>query len=91
MPRNRLPATDDDEFYHEDLVGLAARDRGGRELGRVAAVLNFGAGDILEIATGDGGSELVPFTLAAVPVIDIAAGFVEVELPAAASGGEAAA
>ena len=63
---------DDDEFYHEDLVGLAARDRGGRELGRVTAVLNFGAGDILEIATGDGGSELVPFTREAVPVIDIA-------------------
>ena len=91
VPRERLPATGDDEFYHEDLVGLGARDRGGRELGRVAAVLNFGAGDILEIATGDGGSELVPFTLAAVPVIDIAAGFVEIELPAAAPGGEAAA
>ena len=78
VPRERLPATDEDEYYHEDLVGLAARDAEGRELGKVVAVLNYGAGDILEIATGDGRSELVPFTRAAVPAVDLAARTVEV-------------
>jgi 16S rRNA processing protein RimM len=81
VPRDRLPATDEDEYYHEDLVGLAARDAEGRELGKVVAVLNYGAGDILEIATGDGRSELVPFTRAAVPAVDLAARTVEVVLP----------
>ena len=81
VPRERLPATDEDEYYHEDLVGLAARDAEGRELGKVVAVLNYGAGDILEIATGDGRSELVPFTRAAVPAVDLAARTVEVVLP----------
>ncbi len=81
VPRERLPATDEDEYYHEDLVGLAARDADGRELGKVVAVLNYGAGDILEIATDEGGSELVPFTRAAVPTVDLAARTVEVVLP----------
>ena len=81
VPRERLPATDEDEYYHEDLVGLAARDADGRDVGRVVAVLNYGAGDILEIATDEGGSELVPFTRAAVPTVDLAARTVEVVLP----------
>ena len=81
VPRERLPATDEDEFYHEDLVGLMARDGAGRELGRVVAVQNYGAGDILEIDLGQGRSELVPFTRAAVPAVDLAAGTIEVVLP----------
>jgi 16S rRNA processing protein RimM len=81
VPRERLPATDEDEYYHEDLVGLAARDQDGRELGKVVAVLNFGAGDILEIDRGDGRSELVPFTRASVPAVDLAAGTLQVVLP----------
>ena len=81
VPRSRLPATDQDEFYHEDLVGLAARDAQGRSVGRVLAVHDFGAGDILEIATEDGRSEMVPFTRAAVPEVDLAAGVLTVVLP----------
>jgi 16S rRNA processing protein RimM len=81
VPRERLPATDEDEYYHEDLVGLAARDAQGRELGKVVAVLNYGAGDILEIDLGQGRTELVPFTRAAVPAVDLAARTVEVVLP----------
>jgi 16S rRNA processing protein RimM len=81
VPRSRLPATDEDEFYHEDLVGLAARDPAGRSVGRVLAVHDFGAGDILEIATEDGRSEMVPFTRAAVPEIDLAARVLTVVLP----------
>ena len=43
-------------------------------LGTVKAVLNFGAGDIIEIATADGSLPLmVPFTSAAVPTVDIKA------------------
>ncbi|HEX6013454.1 MAG TPA: ribosome maturation factor RimM [Geminicoccaceae bacterium] len=82
VPRARLPEPGEDEFYHEDLVGLAARDRAGRTVGRVLAVLNFGAGDILEIETEDGRREMVPFTRDAVPTVDLAARTVEVVLPA---------
>ena len=81
VPRERLPAPDEDEFYHEDLVGLDAHDAAGRLLGRVTAVMNFGAGDILEIDLGEGRSELVPFTRASVPKVDLAARRVEVVLP----------
>jgi 16S rRNA processing protein RimM len=88
VPRSRLPATDQDEFYHEDLVGLAARDAQGRSVGRVLAVHDFGAGDILEIATEDGRSEMVPFTRDAVPEVDLAAGVLTVVLPEGEAVGE---
>ncbi|MGD9510379.1 MAG: ribosome maturation factor RimM [Geminicoccaceae bacterium] len=81
VPRERLPATEEDEFYHEDLVGLAARTPEGAPLGRVIGVHNHGAGDILEVELEPGRTELVPFTREAVPVIDLAAGSVEVVLP----------
>ena len=46
----------------------------GATLGTVKAVLNYGAGDIIEIATADGSAPLmVPFTSAAVPTVDIKA------------------
>lgn len=75
--RARLPKLPDDEFYHADLIGLQAVDPGGKVLGKVTAVLNHGAGDILEL----GGGLLVPFTLAAVPTVDLAAGRLIVDLP----------
>ena len=81
VPRERLPPTADDEYYHEDLVGLEVLDPSGKPIGTVLAVANHGAGDILEIGTGDGRSELVPFTRAAVPVVDLAARTVQVVLP----------
>ena len=59
VPRERLPPADDDEFYHADLVGLAARDaRTARAFGTVMAVHNFGAGDLLEIEPAAGGNTL---------------------------------
>ena len=72
----------DDEFYHSDLIGLQAVDTGGIMLGSVVAVHNHGAGDILEI-TGPGRKTalMLPFTLAAVPTVDLAAGRVVVDLP----------
>ena len=48
-PREALPALPDDEYYHADLVGLEVCDTGGKPLGRVSAVLNHGASDLLEI------------------------------------------
>ena len=81
VPRDRLPPTEEDEFYHEDLVGLTARAPDGTSLGRVIAVHNHGAGDILEVELEPGRTELVPFTRAAVPAVDLAAGTVELVLP----------
>ena len=75
VPRDRLPPVeDDDTYYHSDLIGLAVVTADGAALGTVKAVLNYGAGDIIEIATADGTTPLmVPFTSAAVPTVDIEA------------------
>lgn len=81
VPRERLPEPGPDEFYHEDLVGLAAEDPEGKPLGRVLAVHNYGASDLLEIEDAAGGRRLVPFTLDAVPEVDLAGGRVTVVLP----------
>lgn len=73
LPRAALPAAADDEFYHADLIGLTALDSAGAEIGRVTDVLNFGGGDILEIAPAAGGETLLlPFTKACVPSVDLA-------------------
>ena len=81
-PREVLPDLPDDEYYHADLIGLMVLDTGGGEIGRVKAVLNHGAGDLLEIA-GEGFKQpiLLPFTQAAVPTVDIAAGRIIADLP----------
>lgn len=71
-PRNRLPPLPEDEFYHADLIGLPVLDTGGTPLGRVRAVLNHGAGDILEV-TGGPRPLLLPFTRRAVPLVDLGA------------------
>ncbi|MFO1105187.1 MAG: ribosome maturation factor RimM [Amaricoccus sp.] len=71
-PRDRLPALGEDEFYHADLIGLAVFDTGGARLGTVRAVLDHGAGDILEIARPGAADLLLPFTRAAVPTVDLA-------------------
>ena len=79
--RAALPEPAEEEYYHMDLIGLEAQDRGGAPLGRVVAVQNFGAGDILEIARPEGEPLLVPFTKAAVPIVDLAGGRVVLEPP----------
>ena len=80
--RAALPPAEEDEFYHADLIGLTAVNEAGETLGTIEAVLNFGAGDILEITPARGPSLLVPFTNAAVPHIDIAAGRIVIVVPA---------
>ena len=66
VPRHRLPPPEEDEFYHEDLIGLEVVDRSGAGRGRVLAVHNHGAGDVIEIGA-EGESFLLPFTREAVP------------------------
>jgi 16S rRNA processing protein RimM len=81
VARDKLPATDEDEYYHADLIGLAAVTTAGEALGRVVAIHNFGAGDIIEIAPASGPTMLLPFSNAVVPTVDIAGGHVVIELP----------
>ena len=80
VPRDRLPPIEDDEtFYFADLIGLTAVTPDGAPLGTVTAVHNFGAGDMIEIRPQGGGEpQMIPFTDANVPEIDIAAGRVVV-------------
>lgn len=82
VAKSKLPSLPDDEFYHADLIGLAAFDTGGKELGRVHAVHNHGAGDLIEI-TGPSlkTALLLPFTAALVPTVDLAAKRLIVDLP----------
>jgi 16S rRNA processing protein RimM len=81
IPREKLPATEEDEYYHADLIGLAAVTAADEPLGRVIAIHNFGAGDIIEIAPPSGMTLLLPFTNAVVPTVDIPGGRVVIELP----------
>lgn len=74
---------DDDEFYHADLIGLAVRDETDAVIGKVTAVQNFGGGDIVEIALTGKRAAMIPFTLAAIPDISIAEGFIRVDMQAA--------
>ncbi len=72
IDRGSLPQAEEDEHYHVDLIGLEAVDAEGRKVGRVRAVHNFGAGDMLEVDRGDGAAgELVPFTREAVPEVTV--------------------
>lgn len=75
VERDALPSTDDEEeFYHADLVGITVVDETGKECGTVGAIYDFGAGDVVDLRLPDGRTVLVPFTSAAVPTVDIAAG-----------------
>ena len=83
LDRDRLPAAAEGEFYHADLIGLAAVDPEGKPIGAIVAVPNYGAGDLLEIRlAGSGRTEFVPFTEATVPEVDIVAGRVVIVTPA---------
>ena len=73
VPRSALPPLDEGEYYHADLIGLAAENAAGARIGEVVAVQNFGAGDLLEIRlAGSAKTVLVPFRDAFVPVVDMA-------------------
>jgi len=90
IDRSKLPDTEDeDDFYHADLIGLDARLDNGVVIGKVSAVLNFGAGDLIEVRDPQSGDTyLYPFTKAVVPVIDIAEGYLTIVVPLDAPEGE---
>ncbi len=82
VPRDRLPSLPDDEFYHADLIGLEVTDTGGASLGKVLAVINNGADDLLELsAPGQKQTVLLPFTKAVVPTVDLAQGRIVADPP----------
>jgi len=91
VARERLPPAERGSYYHNDLVGLAVVDQSGTAIGVVEAVLNFGAGDLLELKLdGQRGTEVVPFTDAYVPEVDLAGRKVVVVLPPGTDDGDAA-
>jgi 16S rRNA processing protein RimM len=89
VAREKLPDAGENEYYHADLIGLAAVTPTAQPLGRVVAIHNFGAGDIIEIAPPQGASMLLPFTHAVVPTVDLAGGRVVIELPGEIEGEDA--
>ncbi|MDO9442771.1 MAG: ribosome maturation factor RimM [Beijerinckiaceae bacterium] len=82
ISRASLPPADEEEFYHADLIGLRAETQDGERIGLVANVLNYGAGDILEVRPDMGEALLLPFTRAVVPVVDVKGGRVVIAPPA---------
>ena len=91
VARDALPDTEDGEYYHADLIGLAAETAAGEAIGRVVAMHDFGAGDIIEIAPPSGPTLMLPFTDAVVPTVDIAGGKVVIEMPGEIDGDDPAA
>ena len=81
LPRAALPAPEDEEYYHADLLGLPVELGDGTLLGKVRAVHAYGAGDSLEMERETGAPLIVPFTRAAVPVVDVAHRRIVVALP----------
>ena len=80
--RGQLPPPSEDEFYYDDLIGLDAVDAAGDPIGRVVSLVNYGAGDVLEIAPTQGGETLLlPFTKQVAPRIDFDAGKIVVQPP----------
>ena len=80
--RDQLPPPSAEEFYYDDLVGLDAVDSAGAPLGRVVSLMNYGGGDILEIAPARGGETLLlPFTRRVAPTIDFDVGRIVIEPP----------
>ena len=81
VSRDALPPAGAEEFYHADLIGLAAVDAQGRTLGTVKGLHNFGAGDVIEIMRSDGDEILLPFTREIVPIVDLKGGCIVVAAP----------
>lgn len=81
VARSALPPPDEDEFYLADLIGLEARTPNGEIVGRVTAVHDFGAGEVIEIQSQSGVAWMAPFTRTAVPEVRITDGWLTVAPP----------
>jgi len=82
VPRDRLPAPEEDEYYYVDLVGIEVVDTGGTAIGTVRGVIEQGPGDLLEITVkGQSETVLVPFTRAIVPTVDLTARRIVIDPP----------
>ena len=88
VEREALPPIEDpEEFYHADLIGLAVVDQQGNRLGTVHAVEDYGAGSVLDVREGEK-TLMLPFTLTAVPVVDLPGGRLVADPPAEIGAGE---
>jgi 16S rRNA processing protein RimM len=81
VPRDKLPPSDDEDFYHTDLIGLRCETPEGVLIGILTAIHDFGAGDILDIKPETGPNVTFGFTKANVPIVDIAGGKLVIILP----------
>lgn len=82
IDRAALPPADEDEYYHADLIGMTVIDTDGQDIGTVIAIQNYGAGDLLEYRlAGQKRTELLPFSSAFVPSVDLAARRVTIAPP----------
>jgi 16S rRNA processing protein RimM len=89
VPRERLPPAEEGTYYHADLVGLTAVSEAGETLGKVVAVLNYGAGDILEVRPeGSGRTALYPMTEAVVRRVDLDGGVIVLAPPEEVDAGD---
>ena len=75
VARDALPETEDEEWYHADLIGLDVETPDGDRIGTVEAIFDFGAGDLIEVRPDGGGNTLlIPFTTEQVPTVDVNGG-----------------
>lgn len=70
----------EDNYYHYQLIGLPVF-RNGLALGEIQGVLNFGASDLLEIKSKQGKTLLIPFLKQYVPVVNLEARRIELDIP----------
>lgn len=91
VDRSALPEDlEDEEFYHTDLIGLTVLDETGKTIGKVVAIHDFGAGDLLEVRPASGPTHMIPFTRDAVPKIELSEGVIRVDSMAAGLNGQVA-
>jgi 16S rRNA processing protein RimM len=80
IDKTKLPEPDEDEFYYDQLIGLDVQSN-SESIGKVVAMYNFGAGDIVEIKHADGNKEMYPFTKTNFPEVHVKKGYITAELP----------
>ena len=80
VPQSEVPAAEEGEYFHYQLIGLKVRTVDGEDLGELAEILETGSNDVYVVA-GDGGEVLVPALSRVVREIDIDAGLMVVDLP----------